>query len=100
MEAEDRLELRRISTTRRRRPIFWLPGEEVEPPDEDFISGGARGEEGWIRSVERKRNEEAHLNLAQEAFINGVSKRKIERPLESSRIKSLLASQVSEITRG
>jgi transposase-like protein len=49
--------------------------------------------------VTRKRSEAALISLVQEAFINGVSKRKIERLARSLGIESLSASQVSEITR-
>ncbi len=48
----------------------------------------------------RKRSEAALLSLVQEAFINGVSTRKIERLARSLGIESISASQVSEITRG
>jgi putative transposase len=47
----------------------------------------------------RKRSEAALISLVQEAFINGVSTRKIERLARSLGIESLSASQVSEITR-
>jgi len=47
----------------------------------------------------RKRSETALISLVQEAFINGVSTRKIERLAQSLGIESLSASQVSEITR-
>jgi len=44
--------------------------------------------------------EVALLSLIQEAFINGVSTRKIERLAKSFGVEGLSASQVSEITRG
>jgi transposase-like protein len=47
--------------------------------------------------VTRKRSEAALISLVQEAFINGVSTRKIERLARSLGIESLSASQVSEI---
>jgi transposase-like protein len=47
----------------------------------------------------RKRSEAALISLVQEAFINGVSTRKMERLARSLGIESLSASQVSEITR-
>lgn len=50
--------------------------------------------------TERKRSEVALLGLVQEAFINGVSTRKIERLAKSLKIEGLSASQVSEITKG
>ena len=46
--------------------------------------------------TERKRSEAALLDVVQEAFINGVSTRKIERLAKSLRIENLSASQVSE----
>jgi putative transposase len=49
--------------------------------------------------VTRKRSEAALISLVQEAFINGVSTRKMERLARSLGIESLSASQVSEITR-
>jgi transposase-like protein len=50
--------------------------------------------------VERKRSEQALIQVVQEAFINGVSTRKIERLAKSLGIESLSASQVSEINKG
>ena len=44
--------------------------------------------------TERKRSEAALLSLVQEAFINGVSMRKIERLARSLGIESISASQV------
>jgi len=49
--------------------------------------------------TERKRSEAALMNVIQEAFINGVSTRKIERLAKSLGIDSLSRGQVSEITR-
>ena len=49
--------------------------------------------------TERKRSEQALLEVVQEAFINGVSTRKMERLAQSLGIESLSASQVSEITK-
>jgi len=49
--------------------------------------------------VARKCSETALISLVQEAFLNGVSTRKIERLARSLGIESLSASQVSEITR-
>lgn len=50
--------------------------------------------------TERKRSEVALLSLVQEAFINGVSTRKVERLARSLGIEGLSAAQVSEITKG
>jgi putative transposase len=50
--------------------------------------------------VERKRSEQALIQVVQEAFINGVSTRKIERLAQSLGIENLSASQVSEINKG
>jgi len=50
--------------------------------------------------TERKRSEVALMSLVQEAFISGVSTRKIERLARALGIESLSASQVSEITSG
>jgi transposase-like protein len=50
--------------------------------------------------TERKRSEQALIALIQEAFINGVSTRKIERLANSLGIENISASQVSEINRG
>ncbi len=50
--------------------------------------------------TERKRSEAALMGLVQEAFINGVSTRKIERLAGSLGIESPSASRVSEITSG
>ncbi|MGA2614305.1 MAG: IS256 family transposase [Spirochaetia bacterium] len=50
--------------------------------------------------VERKRSEQALLHVIQEAFVNGVSTRKVERLAKALGIEGMSASQVSEITRG
>jgi putative transposase len=50
--------------------------------------------------VERKRSEQALLQVVQEAFINGVSTRKIERLAQALGIETMSASQVSEINQG
>lgn len=50
--------------------------------------------------TERKRSEAALLSLIQEANVNGVSTRKVERLAKSLGIESISASQVSEIIRG
>jgi len=50
--------------------------------------------------TERRRSEQALIALIQEAFINGVSTRKIERLARSLGIESISASQVSEINKG
>lgn len=49
---------------------------------------------------EKKRSELALIQVVQEAFINGVSTRKIERVAQSLGIESISASQVSEINKG
>ena len=49
--------------------------------------------------TERKRSEQALLQVIQEAFINGISTRKIERLAQSLGIESISASQVSEINK-
>jgi len=50
--------------------------------------------------TERKRSEQALISLVQEAFINGVSTRKIECLARSLGIENISASQVSEINKG
>lgn len=49
---------------------------------------------------EKKRSEAALMNLIQEAYINGVSTRKVERLARSLGIEGMSAAQVSEITKG
>jgi transposase-like protein len=49
--------------------------------------------------TEKKRSEQALIEVVQEAFINGVSTRKIERLAHSLGIENISASQVSEINR-
>ena len=49
--------------------------------------------------TERKRSEQALIEVVQEAFINGVSTRKIERLAKRLGIESLSAGQVSEINK-
>ncbi|MEM3467112.1 MAG: transposase [Candidatus Jordarchaeales archaeon] len=48
----------------------------------------------------RKRSEVALISLVKEAFINGVSTRKIERLARALRIEGISASQVSEMAQG
>ena len=50
--------------------------------------------------TERKRSELALIALIQEAFINGVSTRRIERLAQALGIENISASQVSEINKG
>ncbi len=50
--------------------------------------------------TEKKRSEQALIQVIQETFINGVSTRKIERVAQSLGIENLSASQVSEINKG
>jgi transposase-like protein len=49
--------------------------------------------------TERKRSEQALIQVVQEAFINGVSTRKIERLAKSMGIEGISAGQVSEINK-
>ena len=49
--------------------------------------------------TEKKRSEQALIQVVQKAFINGVSTRKIERLARSLGIETLSAGQVSEITK-
>lgn len=49
---------------------------------------------------EKKRSETALISLIQEAYINGVSTRKVERLAKALGIEGLSAGQVSEITKG
>jgi len=48
---------------------------------------------------EKKRSEAALMNVIQEAYINGVFTRKIDRLAKSLEIDSISRGQVSEITR-
>ena len=48
---------------------------------------------------ERRRSEQALIAVVQEAFINGVSTRKIERLAHAMGIENISASQVSEFNR-
>lgn len=50
--------------------------------------------------TERKRSEQALIQVVHQAFINGVSTRKIERLARSLGIEGMSASQVSEINKG
>lgn len=49
---------------------------------------------------EKKRSETALISLIREAYVNGVSTRKVERLAKSLGIEGLSATQVSEITKG
>jgi transposase-like protein len=48
----------------------------------------------------KKRSEEALISIIQEAYVNGVSTRKIERLAKEMGIEGLSASQVSQINKG
>jgi len=50
--------------------------------------------------TERKRSEAALVQVVQEAFVNGVSTRKMEKLAKSLGIESISRSQVSEMTKG
>ena len=50
--------------------------------------------------TERKRSEAALIEVVQEAYINGVSTRKIEELAKKLGVETLSASQVSEINKG
>ena len=50
--------------------------------------------------TERKRSEVALIQVVQEAFVQGVSTRKMEKLAKSLGIESLSRSQVSEMTKG
>lgn len=50
--------------------------------------------------TEKKRSEQALLSMVQEAYVNGVSTRKIERLAKELGIENISASQVSQINKG
>jgi transposase-like protein len=50
--------------------------------------------------AERKRSEQALIQVVQEAFVNGVSTRKVEKLAKALGIEGMSASQVSEINKG
>ena len=51
-------------------------------------------------TTERKRSEAALVQVVQEAFVQGVSTRKMEKLARSLGIEGISRSQVSEMTRG
>lgn len=50
--------------------------------------------------TDKKRSEHALISMIQEAYINGVSNRKVEKLAKTLGIESLAASQVSDINLG
>ncbi|GAB1458018.1 IS256-like element ISDha1 family transposase [Spirochaetota bacterium] len=50
--------------------------------------------------TEKKRSEQALIEIIQEAWMNGISTRKIDRVAKSLGIENISASQVSEINKG
>jgi len=50
--------------------------------------------------TEKKRSEQALIEVVREAWINGISTRKIDRLAKSLGIENISASQVSEISKG
>ena len=50
--------------------------------------------------TEKRRSEQALISMIKEAYINGVSTRKIERLAKELGIENISASQVSQINKG
>jgi len=50
--------------------------------------------------TEKRRSEQALIAMVQEAYVNGVSTRKIERLAKELGIENISASQVSQINKG
>jgi len=50
--------------------------------------------------TERKRSEQALISMVKEAYVNGVSTRKVERLAKELGIENISASQVSQINKG
>ncbi len=50
--------------------------------------------------TEKRRSEQALISMVQEAYVNGVSTRKIERLVKELGIENISASQVSQINKG
>ena len=50
--------------------------------------------------TDKKRSEQALISMVQEAYINGVSTRKVEKLAKTLGIESLSSSQVSDINKG
>lgn len=50
--------------------------------------------------TDKKRSEQALIGMIQEAYINGVSTRKVEKLAKSLGIENISASQVSDINKG
>lgn len=50
--------------------------------------------------TEKQRSEQALIALVQEAFINGVSTRKVKKVMQSLGIENISAGQVSHLTKG
>ena len=76
--------------------VAWIPGWY-------HVSHGAKGTSRRLHPffvTERKRSEAALIQVIQEAFVQGVSTRKMEKLAKSLGIESLSRSQVSEMTKG
>ena len=91
--------------TRRKpqRVSLWLPPSQTRYPNGHHVSHGAEGTSGGYIPffvTERKRSEAALIQVVQEAFVQGVSTRKMEKLAKSLGIESLSRSQVSEMTKG
>lgn len=50
--------------------------------------------------TEKRRSEQALISMPKEAYVNGVSTRKIERLAKEMGIENISASQVSQINKG
>jgi len=72
-------------------------------PAGNGLSSRAQGPPGRLCAVlhlgERRRSEQALIAVVQEAFVNGVSTRKIERLARAMGIENISASQVSEFNK-
>lgn len=50
--------------------------------------------------TEKQRSEQALIALVQEAFVNGISTRKVKKVMQSLGIENISAGQVSQLTKG
>ena len=75
----------------------------LDTPNGHHVSHGAEGTSGRLHTVlcyGAQRSEAALIQVVQEAFVQGVSTRKMEKLAKSLGIESLSHSQVSEMTKG
>ena len=81
-----------------RQAVCWL-AEELMEAEVSQRTGAGYGERSGDR-VTRRRSEQALVAVVQEAYVNGVSTRKVDRLVEALGLAGVSKDQVSRLCRG